>query len=215
VTLPRLYVVLDVGRAASHRWDVLELGRAFIDGGARLIQLRAKAAPGAWLLTLADALVAAAAPSGARIIVNDRPDIALLAGAAGVHVGQDDLAPADVRRVLGDSAVVGWSTHNLTQVTQAASEPISYAAIGPVFQTTTKDTGYEPVGLDLVGRAAAMLGGKPVVAIGGITLATACQAIEAGAASVAVTGDLLATGDPAARVREYVARLAHCAPTGE
>jgi thiamine-phosphate pyrophosphorylase len=212
VRLPRLYAVLDAGRAAGQHRDVVELGRAFIDGGARLIQLRAKDAPGGWLLAVADALVAAAAPSGTRIVINDRADIALLAGAAGVHVGQDDLSPSDARRVLGESAWVGWSTHTVEQLARAASEPVSYVAVGPVFATSTKDTGYAPTGLDLVRRATEMLGETPVVAIGGITLDTACHVIEAGAASVAVIGDLLASGDPAARVREYVARLAGCGP---
>jgi thiamine-phosphate pyrophosphorylase len=141
--------------------------------------------------------------------VNDRADIAALAGADGVHVGQDDLPPRHVRRVVGDRAIVGLSTHTLEQVDAALDAPISYLAIGPVFGTATKTTGYEPIGLERVGSAAqrARARGLPLVAIGGITLARAAFVVEAGAASVAVIGDLLAGGDPEARVRAYLERL--------
>lgn len=143
------------------------------------------------------------------VIVNDRADIARLAGADGVHVGQTDLSPADVRRIVGDSAIVGLSTHTREQVDRALQEPVSYVAVGPIYGTATKDTGLAPVGLDLVRYAAA--GGaagvtRPVVAIGGITLERGAAVIGAGAASVAMIGDLVA-GDPAARVRTCLQRL--------
>jgi thiamine-phosphate pyrophosphorylase len=145
----------------------------------------------------------------ARVIINDRADIARLAGAAGVHVGQDDLPPAAVRALLGDAAELGLSTHSSEQVERAVLEPVSYVAIGPVFGTATKATGYAPLGLDVVRAAAARAGAKglPVVAIGGITLENALSVLQAGAASVAVIGDLLATGDPEARTRAFVERL--------
>ena len=207
VRLPRLYAVLDAGVSARHGWDPLDLGRALLAGGARLIQLRAKDTSARWLLDAADALVAAAAPYEAAIIVNDRADVARLSGAAGVHLGQDDLPPAEARRLVGDEALVGWSTHSSTQLAASLHEPVSYVAVGPVFATATKVTGYAPVGVALVRDAVARAGGRPVVAIGGITLDAAPAVIEAGAASVAVIGDLLATGDPAARVAQYLARL--------
>ena len=190
--------------------DPLDLLRAFLAGGARFVQLRAKGlAGGAWL-ELAERCVEAAHAAGAVLIVNDRADIASLARADGVHVGQDDLPPKDVRRIVGDPAIVGFSTHTVEQIETAVREPITYVAVGPVFGTTSKDTGYERVGLDLVRRAARMASGAglPLVAIGGITLATAPAVIEAGAASVAVIGDLLATRDPEARVRQYIKSLA-------
>jgi len=136
------------------------------------------------------------------VIVNDRADIAALSNATGLHVGQDDLMPADARRVIGDAAILGLSTHTRQQWEAAAVEPISYMAIGPVFGTGTKDTGFAAVGLDTVRRAAAAAGqhGLPTVAIGGITLETAQSVIDAGAASVAVISDLL-KGDPEARCR--------------
>jgi len=126
-----------------------------------------------------------------------------------VHVGQDDLPPAAARAIVGSDAIVGVSTHTSAQIDRALAEPVSYVALGPVFGTTTKATGYEAVGLEMVRAAAerAARRGLPLVAIGGITLATAASVIAAGAASVAVIGDLLATGDPRAQVQEYVLRL--------
>ncbi len=147
---------------------------------------------------------------GATVVVNDRADVAKITGAAGVHVGQDDLAAGDVRRLLGPSAVVGLSTHTSDQIDRGLLEPVSYIAIGPVFGTATKDTGYDAVGLARVRLASRAAAQKtiPVVAIGGITLARAAEVIEAGAASVAVITDLLSTGDPGSRVRAYLDELA-------
>jgi thiamine-phosphate pyrophosphorylase len=147
--------------------------------------------------------------AGAILIVNDRADIARLAGADGVHIGQDDLSPAAARRVVGDTLMVGLSTHTSAQIAAAVREPVSYLAIGPVFGTATKVTGYDAIGLRAVASAAASArgAGLPLVAIGGITLETAPSVIEAGASAVAVIGDLLSTGDPEARARAYLERL--------
>lgn len=154
-------------------------------------------------------VVLRAASYGARVIVNDRADVAVLSGAHGVHVGQDDLAPSDVRTIVGNTAVVGLSTHTAQQAGDACVESVSYVAIGPVFGTTTKDTGYAAVGLGTVRSVAAAVQGRvPVVAIGGISLERADDVLAAGAASVAVITDLLAGNDPAARVRAFVASLA-------
>lgn len=137
------------------------------------------------------------------MIVNDRADLAAISRAAGVHIGQDDLSPAAARALVGADAIVGFSTHTLEQIAAAVGEPVSYIAVGPVFGTRSKDTGYEAVGLDRVTAAARLAGDIPVVAIGGITLDTASAVLAAGAASVAVIGDLLAGNDPAARVAAY------------
>jgi thiamine-phosphate pyrophosphorylase len=150
---------------------------------------------------------------GARIVVNDRADVARLAGAAGVHVGQDDLSPSAVRALVGPDAIVGVSTHTQPQRDAALEAPVNYVAIGPVFGTATKDTGYSPVGLARVTdvSVAARRRRLPTVAIGGITLENAASVIDAGAASVAVISDLLATGDPRARTRAYLQRLSRLA----
>lgn len=206
MTLPRLYAVLDAGVAATRGWDVLDLGRAFLDGGARMIQLRAKSSDLRTVLTLAESLVRLAEPQQAQVVVNDRADVARLAGASGVHVGQDDLDPEDARAIVGAGSLVGLSTHTAEQVEAAGAAPIDYLAIGPVFETFTKDTGYSAVGLARVRDAVARTR-RPVVAIGGITLETAQDVLDAGASAVAVISDLVATGDPASRVRAYVTHL--------
>lgn len=201
----RLQAILDVDTAMRSGWAPLDLGRAFLDGGARFIQIRAKHLPAAPFLELCERMVDAARACGAAVIVNDRVDLALMSGAAGAHVGQDDLPPAAARAQLGAEAIVGYSTHDIAQVEAAAREPVSYVAVGPVFGTRTKDTGYDAVGLALVSAASRC--GRPVVAIGGITLETAASVIDAGAACVAVISDLLAGGDPAARIGRLLREL--------
>ncbi len=198
---------MDVELAARAGWTPIDLARAFLDGGATLIQLRAKQLSSAALLDLSDAAVRLAHPYHAGIIVNDRADIALIAAAAGVHVGQEDLPPSAARRLLGEGALVGLSTHSVAQVERALRESVSYVAVGPVFGTRSKDTGYAAVGLQLVGSAAQLTGSLPVVAIGGITLENARAVIDAGATSVAVISDLLVGNDPRSRTQAFVQAL--------
>lgn len=193
---------MDTARRAAWRPD--DLARAYLEGGARLLQIRAKTLPSGEFLSLCDAVVRAARAFDAQVIVNDRADLARMSGAAGVHVGQDDLPPRRAREQLGDAAVVGFSTHTVLQLEAALREPVTYVAIGPVFGTATKATGYQPVGLDLVRTAVRLAGDRPIVAIGGVTLDTAPAVLEAGASTVAVVADLLTGGDPAARVRGYL-----------
>ena len=138
------------------------------------------------------------------MIVNDRFDLARMSGAAGVHLGQEDVAPAHARALLGAAAVVGYSTHTVEQVEAALPQPVSYIAVGPVFGTRTKETGYAAVGMELVSEAARLAAARPIVAIGGITLETTPSVIAAGATAVAVISDLLAGGTPAARVAAYL-----------
>jgi thiamine-phosphate pyrophosphorylase len=207
--LPKLYAIVDAAVTLRAGWDPPSLARVYVDAGVRLIQLRAPGVDGKIVLGWCRQIIAIAAPAGARLIVNDRCDLAMLAGADGVHLGQGDLPVREARRQLGAFAMIGVSTHDEAQVREALLEPVSYLATGPVFDTRTKDTGYVAVGLDAVRRTAAAAGGRPVVAIGGITLATAPAVLAAGASAVAVIADLLATGNPSTRVREYLAVLAH------
>ena len=200
----RLYPIVDADVCRDHGLEPRSLALACFHGGARVVQLRVKSGSSARFLELAEEVVAAAGTFGAAVIVNDRSDIARLARAAGVHLGQDDLPPDAVRQVLGDG-VIGLSTHDPQQIDEALRTPADYVAVGPVFRTITKDTGYSPRGLELVQRAAGR--GKPVVAIGGITLERAPEVIAAGAGSVAVITDLLSGGTPESRVREYIRTL--------
>jgi thiamine-phosphate pyrophosphorylase len=178
---------------------------ACLRGGARLLQLRDKSISSDTRFRLAEDLVRRAHAAGAQLIVNDRADIARLSGADGVHVGQDDLPVEDARRIVGADAIVGLSTHTDEQIDGAIRTSATYIAVGPVYGSTTKDTGYTARGLDLVRRAAAS--GRPVVAIGGITLARAREVLDAGATSVAVISDLFTGGDPEQRVRRFLGRL--------
>ena len=202
MSLPGLYAVVDAEIASAHGWALVDLAAAVLDGGAMLVQVRGKALRSAELLDVSRRIVALAAPYRAAVVVNDRADLAVLADAAGVHVGQDDLSPDDARAIVGPQALVGVSTHSADQIAVASRAPVSYIAVGPVFGTTTKQTGYDAVGLDLVRHAAA--GGCDVVAIGGVTLDRVGQVFAAGATSVAVITDLLTGGDPAARTRAFV-----------
>jgi thiamine-phosphate pyrophosphorylase len=173
----------------------------------RFLQIRAKQLSSAQFLAISDRLVAAGRACGAQVIVNDRVDVAKLSRADGVHLGRDDVPVAAAREILGPNAIIGSSTHSIAQIEAALREPVSYIAVGPVFGTRSKATGYEAVGLALVREAARRARGVPVVAIGGITLDTAGQVLEAGATSVAVISDLLAGGDPRARVEAYLRQL--------
>jgi thiamine-phosphate pyrophosphorylase len=210
LTVPRLYAILDADACSAQGLDPREIVDGWLEAGVRLIQLRAKSTPSGQFLTLAETLAASASAAGATFIVNDRADIASLAGASGVHVGQTDLSPTDARVVLGNAAVVGVSTHNAGQTRLALAEPVDYVAIGPVFRTASKDRPDPVVGLEGVREALAILtsSGRPLVAIGGITLERAPAVIEAGADSVAVISDLLSGGDPATRARVFLAALA-------
>jgi thiamine-phosphate pyrophosphorylase len=202
--LPTLYPIIDADLCAMRGLDPLSVARACLDGGARLLQVRRKGSAGGTgaLLTLSSAIVEAARAYDAMVIVNDRADVAMMASADGVHVGQQDLPAAVVRTLIGPERMVGVSTHTPEQVDEALAGPADYVAVGPVFRTNTKDTGYTARGLDLVKQASGR--GKPVVAIGGITLATAPEILAAGAASVAVISDLLEGGQVASRVRAYL-----------
>jgi thiamine-phosphate pyrophosphorylase len=204
-----LYVICDADVCARAGWTLPDFAFACLDGGATLLQLRAKRLASGPFFDQATAVVRRADAARATVIVNDRADLARLSGAAGVHVGQDDLSAAQARALVGPDAIVGLSTHTADQLDAALREPVSYVAMGPVFGTVTKDTGYETIGLEAVRVAAARAAahGMPLVAIGGITLARARAVIDAGAQSVAVISDLLVMGDPRSRVREFLDKL--------
>jgi len=202
--LPRLYPILDIDLCRERRLEPLAVLDAFLAGGARFLQLRDKTLSSGERLRCAGDVVARAHAAGARLVVNDRADIARLSGADGVHVGQDDLSVKEARRILGPDAIIGLSTHDEAQIEAAARTSATYIAVGPIYGTATKDTGYTARGLDLVRKAA--LSRRPVVAIGGITLDTFEEVLAAGASSVAVISDLLTGGDPSARVRAFLER---------
>ena len=204
--LPALYAVVDHETAKRHGWDVPDLARACFAGGARLLQVRAPHVASGMLLAWCDRIIEDGVTYGARVIVNDRADVAAMAAAAGVHLGQTDLSVSAARGILGPEALIGVSTHTREQIDRVVKEAdaVDYLAVGPVYATVTKATGYLAVGLELVTDASGRASGRPVVAIGGITLERVAEVIDAGATSVAVISDLLTEGDPERRVADYV-----------
>ena len=209
VPLPPLYPIIDVDLCHIRGVDPVALAAACIAGGATLLQVRQKGGAGGSgaLLAVVRDVIAAAHPAGARVVVNDRADIAAMAEADGVHVGQQDLPPVAVRAIVGDAAVIGLSTHTPGQVDEGIEGPADYVAVGPIFTTGTKDTGYEPRGLPLIRYASTT--GRPIVAIGGITLANARDVLDAGAMSVAIISDLLSGEEPEHRIRRFLQSLTH------
>ena len=202
-SLPKIYPITDsLISGLSHAGQV-ELLAA---GGASLIQLREKRASPIEFYRQAIDAMSVARMLGVQIIINDRVDIAIAVKADGVHLGQDDLPPDRARQLLGKSRVIGFSTHVLKQALEADAAGIDYLAIGPVFQTCTKDNPNAVVGLETVSEIRRLVS-TPLVAIGGITLETARTVIEAGANSVAVISDLLSKGDIAERTRVFLESL--------
>src|SRR5215472_210958 len=203
LVMPRLYVILDAGMLTE---PAGEIARKLLDAGVRLLQYRDKQASAGELLSSARTIAAAARAAKGALFVNDRPDVAYLAGADGVHVGQEDLSAEQAREVLGPDRWVGVSTHNLQQFQQAAASSADYIAVGPIFPTSSKANPDPVVGVDFVRRMRALTP-KPIVAIGGISPDRAAELIEAGADSVAVISGILKAPDPAEQAREYLGRL--------
>jgi len=184
--LPRVYAITDVklsGLPHAEQVRLLSLG------GASLIQLREKQLPAREFYEQAKA----AQQVGVRLIINDRVDIALASGAAGVHLGQDDLSPDAARKLLGRRAIIGYSSHNIDQAISAIKLPIDYLAIGPIFSTTTKSDTAPVLGLEGLRAVRSAIGQFPLVAIGGITHGNAREVIAAGADSVAVISAVLSS----------------------
>src|SRR5215467_13114159 len=200
LVLPRLYVILD---AALLTIPETECARQLVDAGVRLLQYRNKTASSRDLLQGSKRLSADLMPRGVTFFVNDRADVTAVAGASGVHVGQEDLSVADARVVVGADKLVGVSTHSRTQFEQAAASSADYIAVGPIFATSTKSNPDPVVGTELI-RRVRPLTDKPIVAIGGITLELAVEVVQAGADSVAVIADILRARKPGERARQYI-----------
>jgi thiamine-phosphate pyrophosphorylase len=204
---PRLYAIIDAALLSGSELPKYDSGLAIAqmlaDSGVELIQYRDKQSNSRQYYEVSLQFAKALAKTPARFIVNDRPDIALLTGAAGVHVGQTDLSVEDARAICGVEYWVGVSTHNLEQLREADQTSANYVAFGPVFATATKQNPDRVVGLEGL-REARRLTRKPLVAIGGITLDRAPEVYAAGADSICVARDLLYAPDPAARARAYL-----------
>src|SRR6202521_5126772 len=203
LVLPRLYVILD---AALITVPDSECAQKLADAGVRLLQFRNKSASSRELFESSSRLSSLLTPRGVSFFVNDRADVAFLAGATGVHVGREDLGVDEARSVIGTGKLVGVSTHNLEQFQRAAKTTADYVAVGPVFSTSTKANPDPVVGIEFI-RRIRPLTDKPIVAIGGIPLEHAAELVQAGADSVAVISDILLAPDPGQRARQYIALL--------
>lgn len=210
LVFPPLYAIID---SALLKTSELSFAELMAESGVELLQYRSKRATSRHLFETSLSLSARLSqlPSGAspprrivpRLIVNDRADVALLARAGGVHVGQHDLGVEQARAIVGRDMWVGISTHTLQQVEAAEKTSADYVAFGPIFATATKENPDPVVGLELL-AAARQVTRKPLVAIGGITLERAAETYEAGADALAVVRDLLLADDPGARARAYL-----------
>lgn len=199
--LPRLYAIINASGAGG--LPPSEAVAKLLDAGVRLIQFRSKQAATREMYGEGLKLATLVVRAGGKLIINDRADVARAVEAQGVHVGQDDLPVEMARRIMGPERIVGVSTHTLNQVREADRSSADYVAFGPIFRTQSKDQPDPVVGLDGLRRARSLTR-KPLVAIGGITLANRGQVIEAGADSVAVISGLLDKGDLGARAREFL-----------
>ena len=186
--LPKIYPLTD-SRLTS--LTHAEQCKRLIEGGAEFIQIREKHASSGGFLAAAEAALNIARTENVRIIINDRVDLALILKAAGVHLGQNDLPPGKAREILGKDALIGLSTHSVGQALEAIKLPVDYIAVGPVFQTNTKENPDAVVGLEGVRQVREAIGAFPLVAIGGIDFGNYRDVLEAGADSVAVISGLL------------------------
>jgi thiamine-phosphate pyrophosphorylase len=200
LVFPRLYAIIDPTLLTISE---LALAEALAGSGVELIQYRNKTGSSRQFFEISRQLASLLRPRGVRMIVNDRPDIALLADAGGVHVGQEDLPVEDARVICGTDRWVGVSTHTFEQVAAADRTSADYIAFGPIFQTSTKQNPDPVVGTERLRQVRGMTK-KPLVAIGGITLDRAAEVYRAGADSLAVIRDLIAAPNPAVRAREYL-----------
>jgi thiamine-phosphate pyrophosphorylase len=196
--LPRFYPILDTGWLAEHQIPVITASEALLQAGVKILQYRHKEA---WLQTHFDQAKRIAGlchEAGVLFVMNDRADYAHLLGAA-LHIGQTDLPPVAARRVVSDE-VIGFSTHDHLQLTRGNEEPVEYLSLGPIFPTESKLRPDPTVGVDGI-TTLRPLTSKPLVAIGGITMENAADALAAGANSVAVISGLLSGGDGGRSIR--------------
>ncbi|CAN5362775.1 thiamine phosphate synthase [soil metagenome] len=193
----RLYAILDLGYVTSER--ALTVAGDLLQGGADLIQLRGKKQSIAELTDLAGQLHRLTSEAGVPLIINDHPEVARDVALEGVHLGQDDLAPAQAREIVRRNCWIGKSTHSLAQATVAAAEGADYIGFGPLFATPTKPD-YPPIGIEAI-RSVHALVQVPIFCIGGIKRTNLSAVLAAGARRVVIVSDLLQNADVAAATR--------------
>jgi thiamine-phosphate pyrophosphorylase len=210
--LPRVYPILDPEALARRGIAIQTAAAAFLEGGAGILQIRYKGHWSREAFASAKRIAALCREAGAQFVVNDRADFALLLD-AGLHIGQDDLSPRDARKLMGSEPMIGFSSHNVEQLSAAGGEPVDYIALGPIFATASKLNPDPAVGADEMRRCRALME-KPLVAIGGITLENALEVWQAGADSVAVIAGLLPESASARGLRERMEQWQKLASVG-
>ena len=207
--VPKIYPITNAELSGLSHADQV---RTLADAGCRFVQIREKSRSSREVFDAVVESMSLANAVGMKIILNDRVDIAIATGAHGVHLGQDDLPPVEARKLLGDEAIIGYSTHSVEQAIEAASLPIDYLAIGPIFATTTKENPDPVVGLHRIKRVRDAIGDLPLVAIGGIDISNVHNVLDAGADSAAIISDLFVAGTPLGdrfRALEAVVNVKH------
>ena len=196
-----LYAILDTALCKGR--PAVEILREFLSAGVKLVQLRAKDLPSNEFFALAEQAREATRRGGAMLVINDRTDIALSVRADGVHLGQEDLPLAAARKIAGDRLLIGISTHDLAQAKEAEAGGADYIGFGPIFGSTTKDTGYSARGLEMLREIKKSIK-IPVVAIGGINEKNVVEVWKAGADSAAIISDLMGAEDLVGKMRRIL-----------
>jgi len=202
VLIPIIYPIIDSSLVTLD--NIGKTAEAIIDGGAKILQLRAKSLSSKEFLETARIIRKITKDKGTVFIVNDRVDIALLTDADGVHLGQDDLPVKEARRLLGNNKIIGYSTHNLREALEAVRLPVDYISFGPIFPTKTKEDAQTPKGLKLLSevRKAVEI---PIVAIGGITETNMAHVLKEGVEGVAMISEILTVKDISQKINRVIA----------
>lgn len=206
LSLPHIYPITDAGISGLDHHVQASLLAA---SGCRLLQIRDKRVTSREFYEEVLSTIREVRPLGVKLIVNDRVDIALAAGADGVHLGQGDLSPVDARRLMGETAIIGFSSHSVEQARQALGLPIDYLAIGPIFDTKSKTDPDPTVGIDMIKQVRLAIGETPLVAIGGINSTNLQQVLEAGADSAAIISGLAGAANGAGARFQELSELAN------
>jgi thiamine-phosphate pyrophosphorylase len=201
IQLPNIYPIIDIPLISSD--NIRKTAQAIIDGGAKILQLRAKKLSSGEFLEAALIIRKITKDKGAIFILNDRVDIALLTDADGVHLGQDDLPVNEARRLLGNNKIIGYSTHNLREALESKKLPVDYISFGPIFSTKTKEDAQTPKGLKGLDEAKKAVK-IPIVAIGGIIETNMAHVLKQGVESMAMISDILTAKDISQKIKRLI-----------
>ncbi len=208
----RVYLITDRRQAPGE--DIMKAVAGALDGGIRAVQLREKDLPGKQLYRLADRMRELTARYGARLLINDRADVALAVGADGVHLGGSSMPPSVARRILGEEALVGCSTHSEAELREAEDQGADFATFGPVYPTPSKASYGPPVGVAALAGACSRTN-IPVFALGGVKAGNSGEAIGAGAFGIALISGVVAATEPRGAATDVLTRVGNALAMGK